>query len=299
MAFIVLLLFALFQGLVSAAKFDARQAQSLVPRDLSWSGQLTTDVQKLIVDQDEDFIVIFKPSTVLMQQDVILAKPEMELESNLFDEVKTQMALPGLGLVHRLDRPVSGLAVFSKNPKALRWLSESFRLRNASKYYVCVVNGKVHETAGTIDTCLVVKEGQKTLVLTNEKRAQVDEKSYVRQGKRILSAKLSYETLHVIERPESGQQQTLVKVKLETGRKHQIRAQMAHIGHPIVGDVKYGAPQRFQLKDIALHAFRLGFVHPTTKAPLTFSAGVPSSWASRFGQDVVDIVDRLCENKAK
>ena len=91
----------------------------------------------------------------------------------------------------------------------------------------------------------------------------------------------------------------LVKVKLETGRKHQIRAQMAHIGHPIVGDVKYGAPQRFQLKDIALHAFRLGFVHPTTKAPLTFSAGVPSSWASRFGQDVVDIVDRLCENKAK
>jgi len=268
---------------------------------MAWSGQLTTDVKNLIVHQDDDFTVFFKPSTILMQQDDTVISPakSLELESNLFDEVKTQMALPGLGLVHRLDRPVSGLAVFSKTPKALSWLSESFRLRSASKYYVCVVNGKLHETVGTIDTCLIVKEGQKTLVLPNEKRAQVDEKSYVRQGKRILSAKLSYEALHVIERPESGQQQTLVKVKLETGRKHQIRAQMAHIGHPIVGDVKYGAPQRFQLKDIALHAFRLGFVHPTTKVPLTFSAGVPSSWASRFGQDVVDIVDRLCESEAK
>ena len=92
---------------------------------------------------------------------------------------------------------------------------------------------------------------------------------------------------------QAQQQQTLVRVRLETGRKHQIRAQLAHAGHPVVGDARYGAPQRFQLRDIALHSFRLAFQHPSSKQPLVFRAGVPSSWAARFGPAVASAADAL------
>jgi 23S rRNA pseudouridine1911/1915/1917 synthase len=266
----------------------------LVPRSLrNWRG--LHDVKALIIYGDNHLLVVYKPSTVLTQGDSSSAQ---SLLGSLKQHVAEELNKPGkayIGLVHRLDRPASGLLVFARTSKSAGRLGVLFRERqDVLKEYICMVNGRLLEERGDLTHTIIESPGSPTLVSMYK---EVDEKSYVRQGKRILSAKLSYETLHVIERPESGQQQTLVKVKLETGRKHQIRAQMAHIGHPIVGDVKYGAPQRFQLKDIALHAFRLGFVHPTTKAPLTFSAGVPSSWASRFGQDVVDIVDRLCEIK--
>jgi 23S rRNA-/tRNA-specific pseudouridylate synthase len=105
------------------------------------------------------------------------------------------------------------------------------------------------------------------------------------------------EVLHVLAQTQADKQ-TLIRVKLETGRKHQIRAQLAHIGHPIVGDIKYGAPQRFKLKDIALHAYRLSFVDQgqgskSKGQKLCFSCRPPSSWAARFGPEVAEIADRL------
>jgi 23S rRNA-/tRNA-specific pseudouridylate synthase len=88
---------------------------------------------------------------------------------------------------------------------------------------------------------------------------------------------------------------TLVKIDLETGRKHQIRAQMAHIGHPIVGDVKYGAPQQFHQKDIALHAYSLSFPHPITNKAVTVSTMPPDVWRQRFGSEVMNAVSKLIE----
>jgi hypothetical protein len=79
--------------------------------------------------------------------------------------------------------------------------------------------------------------------------------------------------------------QTICRVELETGRKHQIRAQLAHIGHPIVGDVKYGAPQSFKQRDISLHACMLTITHPTTRKEMTFTAPPPALWSKRFGED--------------
>ena len=78
--------------------------------------------------------------------------------------------------------------------------------------------------------------------------------------------------------------QTICRIELETGRKHQIRAQMAHIGHPIVGDVKYGAPQAFKQRDIALHACMLTITHPVTGKEMTFTAPPPALWSKRFGE---------------
>jgi 23S rRNA pseudouridine1911/1915/1917 synthase len=85
----------------------------------------------------------------------------------------------------------------------------------------------------------------------------------------------------------------LVHIDLETGRKHQIRAQLAHLGHPICGDMKYGAPQAFKLRDVALHAYYLSFNHPVTNSKLIFTAPPPEQWKKYFGEDLYKTADAL------
>lgn len=251
----------------------------------SWSGEIE-DIAPLVLYNDPDMICVYKPPSVLMQDDNNDAEEGKESQLSLFAAVQRFVGKESqLGLVHRLDRPCSGVAVFAKTAKASTWLSESFRIRSADKEYVTMVNGNL-VGAGSIDNWLLVTEGKKTLVFDKENNKDVGRR------RNIVSGKLQWEGMLGIDKGEQ-KTQTLVKVKLETGRKHQIRAQMAHMGHPICGDVKYGAPQRFNFKDLALHSFRLSLVHPTTKAPLVFSASVPSCWASRFGPDVVKLVDDM------
>ena len=105
---------------------------------------------------------------------------------------------------------------------------------------------------------------------------------------KYVSAVLTYVPLHTftpIYNPNT--QHTLVNIALETGRKHQIRAQMSHIGHPIVGDVKYGALTSFPTRDIALHAYTLTIVHPVSQEVMTFVAPPPALWNKRFGEDLM------------
>ena len=105
---------------------------------------------------------------------------------------------------------------------------------------------------------------------------------------KYVSAVLTYVPLHTftpIYNPNT--QHTLVNIALETGRKHQIRAQLSHIGHPIVGDVKYGALTSFPTRDIALHAYTLTIVHPVSQEVMTFVAPPPALWNKRFGEDVM------------
>lgn len=98
---------------------------------------------------------------------------------------------------------------------------------------------------------------------------------------KVQEASMEYTPLHTFTHPHSGPQ-TILSVKLGTGRKHQIRALLSHAGHPIVGDVKYESPSRFKDRSIALHALSLTCQHPTTCDTMTFTAHLPSSWGHSF-----------------
>jgi 23S rRNA pseudouridine1911/1915/1917 synthase len=108
----------------------------------------------------------------------------------------------------------------------------------------------------------------------------------------LLEAKLEYFPLVQVRKNEVYRQNmTLLRVELETGRKHQIRAQLSHIGHPIVGDVKYGSSQT--LRDLPLHSHRLEFPHPTKDLLMTFYSYPPAHWAKRFGSQIYRGIQRL------
>ena len=223
---------------VEAAAFTYKPAlhgPKLVPSSMSrWSGEVG-DVAPLVLYDDDEMICVYKPPSVLMQDD----NKEEQQQLSLFAAVQEYVGKESqLGLVHRLDRPCSGVAVFAKTAKSTTWLSESFRIRSADKEYVCVVNGdNLAGQNGSVDNWLLVTEGKKTLVFDKESNKDVGRR------RNIVNGKLQWEGLLSVDKGVKGEKkpQTLVKVKLETGRKHQIRAQMAHMGHPICGDVKYGA----------------------------------------------------------
>lgn len=163
------------------------------------------------------------------------------------------------GLIHRVDRPCSGVVVFAKTSKCAARLSDQFRMRSVLKYYVCMVNGKVLKESGACNHLLLKVKGEKTACLElSESKKRPD----------AVAGALKYQVIHRVKDSNNAaneeREQTLLAITLETGRKHQIRAQLAHIGHPIVGDIKYGAPQRFRSKEIALHSCILSFAHPIT-----------------------------------
>lgn len=227
-----------------------------IPHMLKWNGDVN-NVESLVLYEDNHLLVVYKPSCVLMQGD-------MNNEDNLLSMCKRYLQKkynkPGsayLGLVHRLDRVTSGVCVFAKTSKAAARLSSAFKNRSIMKYYLCVVNGVVKEQAGELSHLLIK---------SNELRTQVLDIDEGKDRSDAVTGVLKYNTLYsnINSGKSCNQAQSLLAVELETGRKHQIRAQFSHIQHPVVGDVKYGAPQRFKTRDIALHSAVLSFPHPTT-----------------------------------
>lgn len=194
-----------------------------------------------------------------------------------------------IGLVHRLDRPCSGVVVFAKTSKAASRLGESFRNRTVDKHYVCMVNRSLQGT-GVLSHSIMKSSTSKVRILADD--------SSKHRGV-ALSAKLCYTQLKSILLDRGKQNfddrayQTLLHIKLETGRKHQIRAQLKAIGHPIVGDIKYGAPQSFRDRSIALHACSLVIEHPISHERMRFSAPPPATWKARFGSTIMDSIDHL------
>lgn len=263
------------------------QRALLVPRAMkAWSLQR---LAPLILHEDRQVVVLYKPATVLMQG----ADAADIGDGNLLDAVKEYLVKSRdiaagsayAGLVHRLDRVASGVCVVAKTSKAAGCLSSAFREREMDKSYICMVNGSMLERFAPRGLLhhIIAKEHRGD----NSNKTRVLSHDFASAGEGV-DARLWYEVLQVTDRGQS-----LVRVRLLTGRKHQIRAQLASLGHPIVGDVKYGAPQRFQLRDIALHSWRLGFEHPEKKQRMAFSAGPPSSWTDRFGEGVTKAIERL------
>jgi 23S rRNA pseudouridine1911/1915/1917 synthase len=247
-----------------------------------WGGSLN-DIKDLCLYEDNDLVVMYKPPSILSQPDLNKTCENLfdatcayvQSHSQHIDEVSNAKKKPPLSayLIHRLDRPCSGVMVFAKTSQAAAKLSESFRERIASKHYLSVVNG---ELTGSEELHHLLQKSTAERIKSYDiesvsSKQQEGSKAKKTPPQNVLDAKLRYKSLLQIAGGTELKplQQTLIKVELETGRKHQIRAQMAHIGHPIVGDVKYGAPQAFKQRDLALHAYSLRFPHPTTKKEVT------------------------------
>jgi CTP:molybdopterin cytidylyltransferase MocA len=167
-----------------------------------------------------------------------------------------------VGIVSRLDAPVTGVVLLARTSKAARRLTEQFRSREVEKTYWAVVEG-LASPIGTLVDWLVHDERHRRMHVAAPETPGAKE------------ARLSYRRLQAL----AGR--SLLEVQLDTGRKHQIRLQLAHHGHPIVGDRKYGSREAFPA-GIALHARRLAFTHPVKNDRLELIAPLPASW-NRFG----------------
>lgn len=205
-----------------------------------------------IIFEDNHLIVINKKSGVVVQNDDQGTEPLAEMIKSL---IKVRDQKPGnvfCGVIHRIDRPVSGIVVMAKSSKALARMHELFRNAEVKKTYRALVNGIPENLEDNL-----VRYLRKN---TRSHKAEVFKKP-VEYSK---TSELSYKVLEV----RKDRKQALLEVYPTTGRFHQIRAMLADIGHPIVGDVKYGAPQALKDKSICLHAYAIGFIHPVKKEML-------------------------------
>ena len=202
-----------------------------------------------VLYEDNHIIVVLKPNNVLSQAD---NTNDIDMLTIIKDYIKEKYNKPGnvyLGLVHRLDRPVSGVMVFARTSKAASRLSDQIRKNELKKTYLAVVEDNNLKDEDIFIDYLYKDKDFNTKVVSKDK------------GK---YSELSYK---VIERDKKNNL-CLVKIELKTGRHHQIRVQFASRNHPLYGDQRYG---RENHKQIALHAYKLEFVHPTTKEKLIFS----------------------------
>ena len=199
-----------------------------------------------VLYEDNHIIVVVKEPNLIVQEDDTKDK---DLLTMVKEYVKVKYNKPGnvyIGLVHRLDRPVGGVMVFARTSKAASRLSESIRLKEIKKTYLAIVHGKTKDSEKLVD---YISKDEKT------NNTYLD-----KNGKEAI---LTYETLYYDERND----RSLVKVNLETGRHHQIRFQLSNIGHPIVGDNRYG---KMEHENIKLFSYSLEFVHPVTKEKMVF-----------------------------
>ena len=205
-----------------------------------------------VIYEDNHIIVVEKKPNIPSQKD---KTEDIDMLTIIKQYIKEKYNKPGevyLALIHRLDRPVGGVMVFAKTSKAAARLSEEVRSRNLKKEYLVIVDGKMEKEEGTLEDYL----------LKNEK---TNTSKVVKEGtKNSKYAKLDYNVLRYNEEINLS----VLKINLHTGRHHQIRVQLANSGHSICGDQKYGT--RGRGKQISLWAYKLSFIHPTTKEQLTF-----------------------------
>ncbi len=209
--------------------------------------EMITEKSKLeILYEDNHLIAVFKPAGLLVQGDITG-------EPTLMDEVKKYLKekykKPGnvfLGLVHRLDRPVSGIVLFAKTSKGAARVSEQIREREMRKTYHALVKGEIKPPKGTLKNFLIKDEEKRIAIVSKEGEGDF--------------AELDYETV------KTNGKFSLLNINLKTGRFHQIRVQLSAVGHPIVGDKKYGAKDTLSDGAIALCATELTFETATPSA---------------------------------
>ena len=199
-----------------------------------------------VLYEDNHVIVVYKPANVLSQGD---ATGDKDMLTIIKEYIKEKYNKPGnvyLGLVHRLDRPVQGVMVFAKTSKAASRLTKQIQNHEFQKHYLAIVNGVLAEKKGEFYDYLEKLDNGNTIVTISNR------------GKESI---LNYEVLKEI----NGY--SLVRIRLITGRHHQIRVQFASRGYPLVGDQRYGKEDK---KQICLCSYQLSFIHPVTRERLNF-----------------------------
>lgn len=214
-----------------------------INKDSIWEDQ--------IVYEDNHIIIINKLPSEIVQGD---KTGDMPLSEKVKNFIKVRDHKPGnvfCGVIHRLDRPVSGLVIFAKTSKALSRFNELFRDKAISKSYLAVVKNKPQQNKALLTHYLLKNEKNNT------------SKAFDQEVKGSLKAQLEYELI------SSSDNYHLLKVNLITGRHHQIRCQLAAIGCPIKGDLKYGFNRTNEGGFIHLHSYQLNFIHPIKKEKIS------------------------------
>ena len=207
-----------------------------------------------IIFEDNHIIAVNKQTSDLVQGDIT---GDASLQQILKLWLKHKYNKPGnvyLGVIHRLDRPVSGVVIFAKTSKALTRMNNLFKTGDVKKTYWAIVGSKPEKDSGYL-----VHQLKKNPV---QNRSYVYEKAVKGSKQAILSYKLLYEF----------QNYYLLEINLETGRHHQIRCQLAKIGCPVLGDLKYGFPRSIESGGIGLHSRKIAFTHPVSLEPVVIIA---------------------------
>lgn len=222
-------------------------------------------IESQIVFEDNHLLIINKKTGQLVQGD---KTGDASLLDLIKDFIKKRDQKPGnvfLGLVHRIDRPTSGLVIYAKTSKALTRLTQMVKNREIKKTYWAVVAKEM------------IPQSQRLVHYLHKNEKTNKSTVFIKPTENAKESILSYQIIKTLDNFQ------LLEVDLETGRHHQIRAQLSKIGVPIKGDLKYGSPRSNPDGGIHLHARRLEFIHPVTKENLVVVAPVPqndSVWAA-------------------
>jgi len=211
-----------------------------------------------VLCEDNHVLGVYKPGGILVQGD---RTGDVTLLDMAKDYLKHKYEKPGkvfLGLVHRIDRPVSGVVLFARTSKAASRLATEFRLRRADKTYLAIVSGVVSERSGELIGYI--------------------ERTHLRSRMAPEPSERAKESHLTFRRLATKKQMSLLEVKPTTGRHHQIRLQLTDWGHYIIGDLKYRAPEPLDDKTIALHATRLVVKHPVKDETITLEAPPPNTY---------------------
>ena len=223
------------------------------PKSLSRGERFLSLSRIKLLFEDDELIVVEKPSGLLT---VATARERSRtLYAALFDYVKSKRPPEKIFIVHRLDRDASGLLVFAKTEPAKHHLQQQFKIHSAARKYVALVEGRLRKDQETIQSFLAENTAHRVYSVEDSRKG-----------------KLAVTHLKVLKR---SSQVTLIEVRLESGRKHQIRVHLAEHGHPILGDKTYGSHMN-PIRRLALHACNLSLKHPRSGQPLQFESPCPS-----------------------
>ncbi|MFC3811313.1 RluA family pseudouridine synthase [Lacihabitans lacunae] len=212
-----------------------------------------------LIFEDEYLIVIEKEAGVLS---IATEKQKDNTAYSILSEyVKKEDPSNRIFVVHRLDKETSGIMMYAKSQTIQKLLQEKWNDNILERTYLAVVEGKLHQAKGTVESYLI--ESKALIVYSTKDEAN---------GQKAIT---HYEVMH------TSKFNQLLKVNLETGRKNQIRVHMQDLGHPVIGDEKYGARSN-PIKRLGLHAWVLAFTHPVTKIDMRFETEVPSEFDRMF-----------------
>lgn len=212
-----------------------------------------------VLYEDNHIIIVNKESGEIVQGDKTGDSPLSDIVKSWIKEKYNKPGNVYLGVTHRLDRPTSGIVVFAKTSKALSRMNELFRNGDIKKTYWAIVQNCPKQPVGCLKNYLWKNEKQNKSYTYADNKEKKDAKLAILNYKLIADS----ENYHLLE------------VDLETGRHHQIRCQLANIGCPIKGDLKYGAKRSNPDGSISLHARSISFIHPVSKEPIEVIAPVP------------------------